>query len=131
MPPGYDDMTVEQVRAHFRKLLDERVAQIHAERRAAGLLRFMGAQAVRNQDPLESAGDTFPSFGRNPRIACRDSARRPGLLAQLRAWRTAYRVAYGLWRAGQRDVEFPPGTYGIRRFHGARVTRLASRVALC
>lgn len=128
VPPGYDDMTVEEVRAHYRKLLDERVAWIHAERRAAGLVRVMGVQAVRDQDPLESAGDTFPTFGRNPRIACLDSTRRPALLGQLQAWRVEYRVARGLWRAGQRDVEFPPGTYGMRRFHGARVARVAEPI---
>jgi hypothetical protein len=120
-PPGYDHMTLEEVRAHFRKLLDQRVAQILAERRAQGLTTVKGAPAVLAQDPLESAGDTFPTFGRNPRIACFDRDRRLALLAQLQAWRLAHRVAYELWRSGQRGVEFPSGTYGMRRFHGARV----------
>ena len=126
MPPYYDDMTLDEVKAHFRRLLDAELARIHAERRAAGLVKVLGAKFVREQDPFESAGDTFPTFARNPRIACLDRERRPALLALLQAWRVAYRVAYGLWRAGQRDVEFPHGTYGVRRFHGARVARLAA-----
>jgi hypothetical protein len=120
-PPGYEHMTLPEVRAHFRQLLDARVAQILAERRAQGLTRVLGAEAVRNQDPRESAGDTFPTFGRNPRIACRDQARRIALLAELVNWRLSYRVARAAWRNGEREVVFPHGAYGLPRLHGARV----------
>jgi putative transposase len=120
-PPGYEHLSLAEVRVHFRKLLDARVADIMKERRAQGLVKVRGAKAARAQDPFASAGDAFPTFGRNPRIACVDNERRPALLAQLVAWRIAYRVAYGLWRANQRDIKFPHGTYGMRRFHGAPV----------
>jgi hypothetical protein len=120
-PPGYGHMTLEEVRAHFRKLLDEAVARIHAERRAQGLPAPLGAQRVLEQDPLESSGDTFPTFGRNPRIACLDPVRRRALLRQLQEWRVRHRIALGAWRQGQRDVRFPAGTYGMRRHHGACV----------
>jgi hypothetical protein len=122
-PPGYDHMSLAEVRAHFRKLLDERVAQIMAERREQGLTRVLGVDAVRNQDPLESSGGTFPTFGRNPRIACRDQTRRIALLAELVAWRLSYRVARALWRGGDREVVFPHGTFGMVRLHGARVAQ--------
>ncbi len=122
-PPGYEHMTLPEVRAHFRKLLDERLAQIRAERHAQGLTRVLGAEAVRNQDPLESSGGTYPSFGRNPRIACRDERRRTALLAELVAWRMTYRVARAVWRGGDREVVFPLGTYGMLRLHGARVAQ--------
>lgn len=130
VPPGYDHMTLEEVRAHFRKLLDRRVEQILEERRAQGLTTVKGPPAVLAQNPLESAGDTFPTFGRNPRVACRDRDRRLALLAELQAWRLAHRVAYERWRAGRRDVEFPSGTYAMRRFHGARIARASERVGI-
>lgn len=120
-PPGYDHMTLEEVRAHFRRLLDERVEQILRERRAQGLTRVLGAEAVRKRDPFETPGDTFPAFGRNPRIACRDETRRIALLAELVNWRVSYRVARTTWQSGQRDVVFPHGAYALPRFHGARV----------
>ena len=122
-PPGYDHMTIEEVRAHFRKLLDERVRQIQAERQAQGLTHVLGVAAVLAQDPRESAGDTWPTFGRNPRIACRDESRRIALLADLLAWRLSYRVARLVWRGGEREVVFPLGSYGLPRLHGARVAQ--------
>lgn len=125
-PPGYEHMPVEEVRAHFRRLLDARVEQILAERRAQGLTRVMGVPAVLAQDPLRSIGDTFPTFGRNPRIACRDETRRIALLAELVNWRRAYRVAFVAWRRGDREVVFPLGAYALPRFHGARVAPAAT-----
>ncbi|MCO5171313.1 MAG: hypothetical protein M9894_33850 [Planctomycetes bacterium] len=120
-PPGYDHMTLDEVRAHFRRLLDARVEQIRAERRAQGLTRVLGVQAVLAEDPRDSAGDTFPTFGRNPRIACRDEARRIALLAELVSWRSTYRAVFLAWRGGEREVVFPLGAYGHPRHHGARV----------
>jgi putative transposase len=121
VPPGYDHLTLDEVRVHFRRLLDARVARIHRERQEQGLTRYMGVAAILAQDPRESAGDTFPTFGRNPRIACVDGARRCALLAGLQAWRMSHRTALLAWRAGQRDVVFPHGTYGMHVFHAARV----------
>ena len=112
-----------EVRAHFRKLLDARLEQIHTERRAQGLTRFMGVAAILEQDPFESSGDTFPTFGRDPRLACVDRDRRPGLLAELQAWRMAYRVALVTWRSGERAVLFPHGSYALPRLHRACVAR--------
>ncbi len=118
-PPGYEHLSLEEVRAHFRKLLDERVALIHAERQAEGRTRFMGVDAVLAQNPLASVGDTFPTFSRNPRIACRDTARRIALLDELVRWRGLYRAALERWREGERGVEFPHGSYWLPFFHGA------------
>jgi len=122
-PPGYEHMALDEVRAHFRDLLDRHVAQVHEERRAAGLHGFMGVERILAQDPRESAGDTFPAFARNPRIACKDTEHRQGLLAELRAWRVRYREVLERWCAGRRRAVFPAGTYWLPRFHGARVAR--------
>jgi hypothetical protein len=120
-PPGYDHMSLEELRAYFRRRLDARVEEIVAERRAQGLTHFLGPDAVRAQDPRESAGDTFPTFARNPRVACRDETRRIALLAALVSWRVTYRVARVAWRSGQRHVPFPHGAFALPRLHGAPV----------
>ncbi len=120
-PPGYEHLTLEEVRAHFRKLLDRRVAEIHAARKAAGLTRFMGMKAILAQDPFASVGDTFPTFARDPRIACLHAGLRKGLLRGLQLWRSTYRAALARWRDGDRDVRFPPGSYWLPVFHGAEV----------
>ena len=121
VPPGYEHLSIEEVRAHFRKLLDARVALIHEQRRAAGFTRFMGAEAVLAQDPRQRAGETFPSFARNPRIACLSREARIGLLTGLREWRMSYRLAFEAWTKGDRTVVFPPGSYALPRWHAARV----------
>lgn len=86
-PPGYDDMTLDEVRAHFRGLLDAEVARIHAERAAAGKTEFMGVDAILAQDPRKGAGDTFPRFKLNPRVACKGRRQRIAVLRGLAAWR--------------------------------------------
>ena len=120
-PPGYEHLPIEEVRAHFRRLLDERVALILQRRQEAGFERTMGADAVRAQDPFARAGDTFPTFARNPRIACLEPSRRVDLLLELQAWRQQYRAAFELWTKGDRTVEFPRGCYGIPRWHAAKL----------
>lgn len=121
-PPGYEHMSLEEVRAHFRRLLDARVARIHAERREEGLTEFMGLDRAMAQDPMASVGDTFPSFSRNPRIACRDRGMRIALLEALQEWRASYRKALTLWRDLDRTARFPWGAYWFPTFHGAETT---------
>ncbi len=117
-PPGYAHLSLAEVRAHFRRRLDARVAEILAERASVGLTHFMGAAAVLAQDPLDSVGDTFPTFATNPRIAGR-GAHRIALLTELQAWRLTYRESLGRWRSGDRQVLFPHGSYHLPEFHGA------------
>ena len=73
------------------------------------------------QDPRQSAGDVRPRFRLDPRVACRAKRPRIARLTALVAWREAYRFAYLAWRDGDREVVFPLGSYGLPRFHGARV----------
>jgi putative transposase len=42
-------------------------------------------------------------------------------IAELMAFRDAHRAAKARWIAGERDIEFPPGTYWMRVHHGCRV----------
>ncbi len=118
-PPGYDHLTLDEVRTHFRKLLDARVAQIHADRRAEGLTHFMGIEAAMSIDPLDSVGDTFPTFARDPRIACRYTPRRIARLKELQLWRLNYLKARERWCNGDRTALFPHGSYWLPFFHGA------------
>ncbi len=119
-PPGFERRPAEAT-AHYRALLDAEVERIDALRREAGFQRYMGVAAVEATDPLDAPGDTWPSFGLNPRIACKDKEQRIELLQGLRAWRQAMRDARLRWSEGDREVVFPRGAYAIWRFHAARV----------
>lgn len=120
VPPGYEHWPIEEVRAHFRRGLDERVAAHNREFAAAGRA-YMGLERMLAQDPLESAGDTWPTFATNPRIACKDTDTRIDAILGLRAWRAEMRDKRLAWKSGKRDVVFPRGAYGVWRFHGALV----------
>ncbi len=125
-PPGFEDWPVEEVRSHFRARYVLRNTSIHAERAAKGLIGFKGLPAILAEDPRHGPTDTFPSFGLNPRIACKDRTRHIELRRGLRAWRREVHDKRQLWRTGNRDVVFPRGTYGLGVFHGAKVEGIAS-----
>lgn len=120
-PPGYSHLGLEGTRARFERLTTEAVTLIHRERELLGQTQFLGIQAVLLQDPRESAGDTFPTFARNPRIACSGVGPRLEVLRGLQAWRRDVGEKRLAWVGGDREVVFPAGVYGLWRFHGARV----------
>jgi hypothetical protein len=122
VPLGVEDRDdfVRRVRA----ALEHEIASIHEERRRAGKTCFMGVEAIRQLDPFESAGDTFPKFRLNPRIACGDKELRIQLLLGLKAWRHAYKAALEEWRNGNRAVVFPEGTIQMKRLHRCKVGEL-------
>ena len=58
---------------------------------------------------------------RNPTFAARGNAELAArLVARRRAFRVAYRHAWGEWKRGNRDVVFPFGTYKMRVVYNAR-----------
>ncbi len=122
VPPAFAHLSL----AEFHALLDERVAKLDAEirkeRRAAGKKRFMTRAELRKIDPLSSAGDVSPTFATVPSIAGgRDPALRVSRLQDLQGWHVEHREARTAWRAGDRTVQFPYGTYWLRVGHGACV----------
>ncbi|MGE0709544.1 MAG: transposase [Planctomycetota bacterium] len=124
-PPGYEHLSDDELRAHFRQLLDARLTALHAERQEQGFRRYLGREGVLAQRSSDTPpGGTRPSFGRNPRIACKDKERRIGEILRLQDWRRRYRAALEEWnRKNYYDAVFPEGTYAMARFHGARVER--------
>ena len=121
LPPQLADMGLEAARALVRERLNGFLERVYAKRAAEGKTHFMGAQAVLDQNVFDSAGDTFPSFARNKRIAePRDAVLRIRLLSEFKNWRVRYRLALSAWQAGNRDALFPYGTYWQRVFHKSR-----------
>ena len=125
-PAGLQKMHIKDARAILRQALDEYVAAIHEERARRGL-SVLGVARVLEQSPYEAAGDSWPGFGRNPRIACTGmpKAVRLALYDELVQWRLDHRhgveelLKGSAWRA-----RFPRGAYGrakeLRRILAAR-----------
>ena len=128
-PQRYAHWDLDDVREHFRGLLEEELKLVHATRLAEGKTHYMGVRAVLAQDPRDSAGSVRPTFARVPRVACKgDSAARYAILEELVAWRHRYRWALELRRqalasqeGAERDIEFPLGTYQLLREHKVRI----------
>ena len=68
----------------------------------------------------ESGGGRVPSFKTGLQGLEGKDARIQGAL-EVRAFREAHAAANDEWRAGNREVAYPCGTYEMQRFHGAQV----------
>jgi REP element-mobilizing transposase RayT len=116
LPPGFAGRA--GYLAALEALLTGRLAEVRAELRRQGR-GFLGGNRVRKTKVADQPATQKPRFGLNPTFS---ALTRPAWLAAvkaLRAFRKAYRVAYEAWRGGERDVEFPLGTWWVVRCAGA------------
>lgn len=127
VPPSLvGQMTLQE----FRRRVTEELGQLEGEARQE-LKRqgrgFMGAERCRKNSPYRRARSFERLRGTNPTFAVGRGNREAffAAVADLRAFRQAYRLAMRQWRAGVRDVPFPPGTWWMRRAHAAAVEPLA------
>ncbi len=81
--------------------------------------RFMGAARVRAQNINSSPKRPAVNSGISPRIACRDKWRRMEVLGQLASFVEEHKTMRDLYKAGDKDVVFPLGTYRFVRHFGA------------
>ena len=81
----------------------------------AGAKRVIASSHTRRASTRERFGSRNPTFAArgNAELAAR-------LVARRRAFRAAYRHAWGEWKRGNRDVVFPFGTYKMRVVYNAR-----------
>jgi REP element-mobilizing transposase RayT len=97
--------------------LQERVAEGERERTARSSergQRFLGRRQVLRQSPFSHPRRGEPRRRLSPRVAARDKWRRIELLQRLSMFVAAYRDARRRFLDGERDVEFPTGTYWMR-----------------
>lgn len=103
--------------------IDEAVAQREATERARVLgegRRFLGAAAVKRQDPFASPTTREPRRQLSPRVASPNKWRRIETLARCADFAREYRDALTAWCAQKRSVIFPAGTYLMRIRHHVR-----------
>ena len=103
------------------KALTELVLQREAKERAEILARggrFLGAARILRQKLTQTPKSVGRKFKLSPKVGAKNKWARIEALRRLKVWGQAYKEAYDAWRAGQRDVVFPYGTYGLKRFSG-------------
>ncbi len=113
-PPGFANTPelVAELRRRLRQEEDRAAADLAARGRS-----FMGVARVLAQKPDARPATGEPRRGLSPRVACRNKWRRIEALLELGGFRSAYRAALAAWKAGERNVSFPTGTWLMRVQH--------------
>lgn len=112
-PPGYEEMSLAEVKEHFENLLrlaEEEIAELRRERG----LTCKGAEAVCDVDPFDHPKTREPLRRLNPRFATRDAELMASATATYREFRRNYETIRQRWIAGKK-VTFPCGTLQLRR----------------
>jgi putative transposase len=110
-------------KAEFLAELERRIKDAeeqHANERAQAGRRVLGRRAVLRQSWRDNPTSHEPRRGLRPRVAARDKWARIATLERNKEWEAEYRKARLDWLAGL-AVEFPCGTYWLRRFANAPV----------
>lgn len=121
LPPS---VSVDDARG-FRRAIGRELSRLeNAAHAVIPKQRVLGAKRAMLIAPETRITSYEPKYQRNPTFAVgREAPQGAGLaaVAKRRAFRVAYRTALLAWRAGNRTVEFPAGTYAMREFHGANI----------
>jgi hypothetical protein len=110
-------------KAAFLAELERRIAEVEdrcARERMESGRRVLGRRCVLRQSWRDTPSSREPRRNLRPRVAARDKAERIAILRRNKEWQLEYRSAR-LARLAGIDVEFPYGTYWLRRFAGVRV----------
>jgi REP element-mobilizing transposase RayT len=123
MPPLLRDLyTDAQIRETVALELTQQERLARADVKERGW-RVLGSERARRVSPYRRAKSFEPLRGRNPTFAVGSGQRKAffAAVAELRAFRRAYRDALEQWRNGMRQVLFPVGTWTMRCVHCAAV----------
>jgi hypothetical protein len=112
--------SIEAVVAKLRELVALNVKAARDELAEANET-FLGREAALSARTSASASTPERSGSRRPRFAARGRQRRACVIDRLRAFHASYSRALDAWRAGDRSVVFPAGTYLMRVRHGVLV----------
>jgi hypothetical protein len=102
--------------------VDAEVRKAQASVQASGL-SFLGRDRVLKASFMAKAKSYEKKRGINPTLAAKDITSRRAFLRAGKLFHAAYRAALDLWRAGDRSVVFPFGTWWMGVHHGAAVAR--------
>jgi hypothetical protein len=115
-PPSFSGLTAREA----QERIDVAVRQREAAERDSVLRgggKFVGAAAVKQQNPFASPASLEPRRELSPRVASLNRWLREEVLARCADFVRAYRDALTAWRERKREVVFPVGTYLMRIHH--------------
>jgi hypothetical protein len=121
--PGFDEsMSDAEVREVIRAKVREKEAEVLERHQREGK-PFIGAAAVRAQSCLEEPSTPSGKGIKDvkPTVAARSKWHAIAAKQQVKELRIRYRAALKRWKAGDRTVVFPYGTWRMARYFGALV----------
>jgi len=107
----------------FLAEVERRIADVEeqcARERMQSGRRVVGRRCILRQSWRDSPTSREPRRNLRPRIAARDKSERIAAIERHKQWQAEYRSARQQWLGGL-DIEFPYGTYWLRRFGNVRV----------
>jgi REP element-mobilizing transposase RayT len=116
-PAIYEHLNTSQFIDMFSEAIREKERELRAQAKRSKK-RFMGKRKVLKQNPFDRPATTAPWRNLKPQVAG-NKWRRMEALGRIKDWLQAYREAWRKWKAGARDVVFPPGTYALVHYGGA------------
>lgn len=118
-PPGHRDLSDTELAERLDEAVQVREQKARDAARRAGI-RFVGAERILARPRHTRASAPRRARERTRRFACATPERERQRERSHRAWRARYDERFARWRAGERDVVFPHGTYKMRVVHSAR-----------
>ena len=116
IPPVLREAGDEEVEKELHRRVGVRVAA--AKRRVVERGEaFLGAEAVLQVSPWGQPSTLEPRGERRPSVAARNATLREKMIRKLTSFRQAYRNALDRWKAADRSVVFPFGTYLMCHLH--------------
>lgn len=109
-PPGFEDLTLEEI----KQIFNDRIKDLEAYYRS---LRT----SVHSKPPeiTPNMSGTSPEKRRiNPRFACNGRLKAARALAHQRAFQRTYKACLGAFQRGQKNVTFPAGTVRMTKTFG-------------
>jgi len=115
-PPVMEGCSDEEVRTKILRLVDEKELEYLAKWRKEGR-EVMGPRRCRQLSCWSTPKTSRTLFTTNPRVSGSSAAGRIRVLEEDRAFIDAYREARERFMAGERDVQWPYGTWLMVRVH--------------
>lgn len=118
IPPEFEHLGLEGYRRLLWEQLREKEHEHRVERRASG--RSVVGRKRLMQAALGQRSTSWEQwFTLRPEVAARLQADRVAAIRALKSFRTSYREAWRRWREGDREVEFPVGSWWLPKYAGA------------
>ncbi|MBL4637051.1 MAG: hypothetical protein JKY56_24570 [Kofleriaceae bacterium] len=117
-PSGYEEYSDEELAELVTRTIAEAEEKAHQVNLEEGR-HYLGRKKVLAQRRHACPASYEEHFRNSPKVACNDKWLRIEKLRQNKQWLVDYKIALGQWRDGDREVEFPFGTYLMRVVHSA------------